>query len=409
MKQKVTKTINHLNLFSALVLTSATILSFSNALRIILFVFFFTYLIEFFLEKKWTGIHFDKKKIYFLIVLFFFALAPISGLFDDTPIYVKSLLERRYSLLGFSIIGIFGFNDKFKIKYFFNAIVIASFVAIIYLIFYRIGLNEFISNPLRSKLFNETRTIYVNGHMMFNFYLNISLISIWYIFSNYWKKLSWWKLSLYLPVSVLFLYILFISEGRSGFTEACILLFSFIFIKVWKLKKRRIAITLVILIPLVLLGIFSHHQRMSKKELTTEPRLFLWQSALSVIKEKPIFGYGISNAQEEFDVARTKYQTEEFRIWSQSLKNKILDSHNQYLQTTMEFGIVGLILLLIIYGFPLFLVDKNRRILTFLFVFLCSYHSIFDMFITGQFGTIYFLLIVLLLQTKDGLAKKIAE
>ena len=398
MNNYIKSAINYINLFSALVLTASTIFTFSDFTRVTLFIFFISYIIEVLMEKKWIGFILDKKRIYFLIMLIFFLLAPLSVLFDDSPKYFKFLYERRLALFGFSIIGLFGLNDKYNIKFFFQTIILISLIAISYLLFWRVGIYEFISNPDRSEIFNVARTQYVHGHMMFNFYLNISLIGIWYIFSNYWNKISPLKFTLYSLTILIFIFILFISEGRTGFTEASLLIMSFVFIEIWK-KNRKVAIGLVLIIPLVLFGLFSHHKRMSEKDLQTEPRIYLWQSAVSLIKEKPVFGFGVSNSQEEFDIERTKFQTEEFRIWSIDIKH--IDSHNQFLQTTMEFGFCGLLILLIVYVFPIFIVERKKLLLTLMIVGISLYHSIFDMFMTGQFGLIFCILISLLLLTKD--------
>ena len=151
--------------------------------------------------------------------------------------------------------------------------------------------------------------------------------------------------------------------------------------------------------PFILFGAISHHRRISKDSVETEPRLFLYKTAYSLIKEKPIFGYGLSDAQEKFDIERTKYQTESFRVWALTINN--IDSHNQYLQTTLEFGFIGLLLLLFIYYFPIFIVDNSRLTLLLLFSGLYSYHSIFDMFITGQFALVFSLIILLILNPES--------
>ena len=144
-----------------------------------------------------------------------------------------------------------------------------------------------------------------------------------------------------------------------------------------------------------------------QESLKAEPRIFLWESALSVIKEKPIFGYGISDAQEHFDIARTKFQTDEYREnWK---AHNLLDSHNQYLQTTMEHGIIGLIILLYIYIYPVFLADRNRKLFSFLLLFLCAYQSTFDMFITGKFSAIFCILVILILSVENNIVLKEPE
>lgn len=389
--------LNYINFISFLLIAAASIYTFSLIMRISLYLFFISYLFEIIVEKKWKYVQFEKKTIYFITIIGFFLIAPISGLFDDTPVYVNYLLERRLPLFGFAIVGIFGLNKLYNLKVLFKTMIISSFVAIIYLIFYRIGVKEFITNNLRADVFQDFRIKYVHGHMMFNFYLNLSIIGMWYILSSEWKKTSWFIISSYFMIFVLFIFILLISEGRTGFTEACLLILIGAFIELWK-WKRKAAIVLLILMPFILFGAISHHRRLNKDYVEIEPRFFLYKTAFYLIEEKPIFGYGLSDAQERFDIERTKYQSEFFRVWSQKINN--IDSHNQYLQTTLEFGIIGLILLLFIYYFPLLLANRNRQTLLILFIGLYSYHSIFDMFITGQFATVFSILMLSILNTE---------
>lgn len=402
MNQKIALTINYINLFSALSLAAISILSFTPLLRIVYYTFFISYFLELFLDKKWNNIHFDKKSVFYITMLFFFLLALISYPFDKTHLYFHILLNRRYSLLGFAFVGFFCVNKLFKINYFLNTFIITSVVVIIYLIFYRIGIFEFLLNDNRSEVFSSERIKYINNHMMFDFFLNISLISTWYILTMSWKRTIWWKRFLYF-VSLTVIYgILSISEGRSGFIAGSLLILSFIFFEMWK-RRKMIGIIIGLLIPFLLVGIISNHKRMSEKEIKAEPRIFLWKSAISVIKESPVIGYGISNAQEHFDIARTKYQTVEFN--DDSKKSKLLDSHSQYLQTTMEFGILGFLILIFLYVYPFFIADKNRKVFSALILLLCVNQSVFDMFITGQFSTLFCILMILILSVENNVAQ----
>ncbi len=149
------------------------------------------------------------------------------------------------------------------------------------------------------------------------------------------------------------------------------------------------------------MALISQNKRISEKAFKNEPRLFLWQTALSVIKDKPVFGYGINDGQVRFDETRPQYETEEFRTnWNSSSH---LDSHDQYLQTTLEFGALGMLSLLFLYFFPIFIVDKNKKFLAILILSLCAYQSIFDMFVTGPFSMLFGLIIVLLLSVENNI------
>jgi len=399
MNLKIKQLINYINLFSCILLV-ATSIYYYPAQKIAFILFFGSFIIELFSDQKWRKIKFDRRTFYFTIMFLFFLLALIYYPFDPSKKYFFGLLSKRLSVLGFAGVGFFGLNDKYKLSYFLNTLIISSVVAILYLIFYRIGIVSFILNPDRATVFTEQRILYVNSHMAFNFYLNISIVSIWFILTQSWRRTIWWKRYLYIGALTIDFGLLAISEGRSGFLAGIFVMFIFIFFEIWK-RKKSMGIIIGLLFPFFLFGVASLHKRMSEKMLEGEPRLFLWESAVSVIKDKPIAGYGISSAQEHFDVAREKYQTEEFRL--EGMKSYRLDAHDQYLQTTMEFGLIGLLILLFLYVFPIFIVEKNRKLFSFLILLLCAYQSVFDMFITGQFSSLFGILIVLILIVNNNL------
>ena len=400
MNLKIKQTINYINLFSCILLI-ATSICYYPVQKPAFYLFFISYFIEFLIEKKWEKISFDKKSIYFLVMIFFFLLVFIYYPFENTSKYFTWLIGRRLALLGFGLVGFFGVNSKYKLNYFLNTFIISSIIAILFIIFYRIGIVNFILNPEREMLFTNERILTINSHMVFNLFLNISLVSIWYILTRSWRRTKHWKLFLYVGALTLIFSILSISEGRSGFMTGILLMLSFIFYEIWK-RKKMIGIIVGFLVPFLFVGIVSQQKRMSENNIKTEPRIFLWKAAISVIKEKPVFGYGISNAQEQYDIARAKYENEQFKNeWKQI---RILTSHNQYLQTTMEFGIFGLIILLFLYSFPIYIADKNRKMFALFIIFPCIYESLFDVVITGlNYSTIFGILMVLILSVENNI------
>jgi O-antigen ligase len=400
MKQTFIQLINYLNLISALLLAAASIYYYPMQ-KLAFIVFFSSYFIEIFAEQKWKNIRLDKKTVYFSAMALFFILALLYQPFESSNKYFQILLEKRFPLLGVSIVAIFGVNKLYKLNYFLNTFIISAVVAIVYLAFVRMGVSEVLNNEDWQTVFAAHRIEYVNTHMVFNFYLNISLISIWYILTRSWRKTIWWKRYLYIAAMTVIFSALSISDGRSGFAMGILLMLCFLFFELWK-RRKALGIVVGLLIPFLLIGIAGNHKRMSEKALETEPRWFLWESALSVIKQKPVLGHGISDAQVEFDLTRPNFETEEYRHnWR---NNKRLDSHSQYLQTTMEFGIFGLIILLFLYVVPILIADKNRRMFAILLLVVCAYQSVFDLFITGNFSTLFGILVILILCVENNIA-----
>lgn len=399
MNQKFISILNYVNLYLALFLTTSLIYSYPIQKWFVI-LFFTSYIFEFITEKKWQRIHIDKTRIFYLFVATFILLAFAYYPFEKTNVYFGWLMQKRFALFGFASLGFFGVNNKFKLSYFLNTFIISSIISIFYLLFIRVGISEFISNPQRFEIFNGCRTEYVNMHRVFNLYLNISLISIWYILTRSWQKIITWKrIGYFAALAVIFLTLL-ISEGRSGFIAGLFLVLIIIFNEIRK-RGKIIAIIMSIFVILITLFVAIHHQGMSEKKFETDNRWFLWQSASEVIKESPLIGHGISDAQVHFDAARKKYQTEEYRLYFK--KCKVLDSHNQFLQTTMEFGIIGLLMLVLLYVCPSFIADKERKLFAFSLMFLCFLQSMFDPFINGPFASIFGLLLVLILTIKNDL------
>ena len=178
MNNNIIRIVNYFNLLSALILTVSIIFFQYNILKTGYLLFFGSYVVEIFVEQRWRNIKFDKRSIYFFGLLLFFLLAIIYLPFETSRKYTHLLLDKRLPLLGFSIVGIFGLNKKFKLSYFLNTFIVTSVGAIFYLVFFRVGISEFIHNPLRAELFTAQRVLWVNSHMMFNFYLNVSLIFV---------------------------------------------------------------------------------------------------------------------------------------------------------------------------------------------------------------------------------------
>jgi O-antigen ligase len=398
MREKITTIVNYINVVGLTVLSFILFFHYNLITMYSYLVFLISFVIEIFLERKWVNLNKSRNWMYFSLLMVFYLLGPISVLFDSTPKYAALLLPIRLPIIGFSVVGFFGLNDKFRLKYILWAFALSAITGICWLVFSKIGIHEFIHNPNRAVLFTDNRVKFLNNHMYFNFFMGLALSSVWYLafHTDLGRLKVIWKSAL-LIIGLTVFYILSISEGRSGFLAGCAVLAIISFWELWNFKKK-LAIGFLVLAPILFFVGVKHHRRMSDQEIKSEPRLFLWKSALPVIFESPIIGHGISNAQEKYDVSRTHFQTEEYRMWNISAFH--LDCHNQYLQTGMEFGVLGLILLLLLYLYPIFIKrrDSWQTLLVLCFMSLSCNQSMFDMFITGQFCAIFCLLTVVSMQ-----------
>lgn len=399
MLKKLSISINYINLISCIYLAAASI-CYTSVQQIGFYFFFISFFFEIFLDRKWLNFKIDKIKIYFLILLLFFLLIFLYHPFEGSNKYFLRLVELRLALFGFAVVGFFGVNKLYKLEYIANAFIVSSVIAILFLVFDAVGIKEFIANPKRAELINQMRKIYINSHLVFNVYLNISLVFCWYYLFKV-KELRYKKIKLpfYIIAVILIIYILLISEGRMGLLTCMSMLLLIIGVNLWKLRKLYVYI-LILFAPFVVWILVSSHKRMTPLELKNDPHTPIWNAAIDVAKNQPLIGYGASRAQEEFDVSFDKFLPKEYKDgWKES---RILHCQNQFLQTYMEFGIIGIMLLIYIVTAPLVLVEKGRRFLSFLMMYVIVAQFTTEIVLTFQgYPVIFGLLTLMIIVLKD--------
>lgn len=128
-----------------------------------------------------------------------------------------------------------------------------------------------------------------------------------------------------------------------------------------------------------------------KNEVTsTGIRLVLWENSLELIKESPVFGYGIGDNQELFAL---QMESKGYFILAQKKTN----CHNQYLQFLLSIGVVGLsfFVLSILWLFSFFYKNKAYLGIALVSFFLMVFVS--ESFLERQNGIITYALFVSLL------------
>lgn len=397
LQEKIGIGISYLPVFVSLCILSLAIIRVKDFWSVLLSI---SFIVDFIYNKKYKDFKMSRERIYYCTIILFFLLFYIYYPFEKDTKYTLFLLDKRYFLIVGAFCGFLGLNERHKLSYYLKTIIITAVISILYLIFIRIGFLNFLLSENRANLFTHARIVYLNNHMVFNLYMNLAIICIWYIVKHQYKQLQKWKIFLYIIVFLIMYYILSISEGRSGFLMSLFII-SFLLLKeIWQRKKYLIIIALSGLSALVYTEI-SHHQRISEKQIKGEPRLFLWKNAIKVIQENPFLGKGASSAQVAFDNQRASSTDETYKnFWT---PYDFVDSHNQYIQTTMEFGLLGLCLLLFIYFYPLILAQKQRKIFAFLVTTVLAFQSVFDMFITGQFVHLFLLCTFMITLCKDDI------
>ncbi|MDF2190805.1 O-antigen ligase family protein [Paraflavitalea sp. CAU 1676] len=90
-------------------------------------------------------------------------------------------------------------------------------------------------------------------------------------------------------------------------------------------------------------------------------RRLTWESALELWKERPVLGYGLKGAG---DALVKKYEEKHFQLGVPERYN----SHNQYLETAIRSGAIGLLILLALIAIPLWSAIRQKKTLLLLVI-----------------------------------------
>jgi len=403
MKNNMHKTILHSCSVIGLVWTLCVCVFYTDLVPSVLLygglsLFLVSWCIEFVMERQWQTKP-AREWIFFSLLIVFFLWALLYWPWDG-QVYFSHHLTQRLPLLAFGLVGLFGLNESHSRATMINAMVLTSVCSVLFIISKAGWQADFMSME-RTRQIAQVRIEYINAHMGFNFFLNSTLIGMWYLLFHAERKPRLWQKIVYPIAAVIIFYALLMSDGRSGFFMGLAIVGMMSNIEIYRWRKWVGACYTVVALT-CLLAISAMHPRINSEKLTTDMRYNYWKVAGELIREKPVFGYGMSRAQEEFDQVNMKYASEEIKYFWTVQHTHYVDCHNQYIQTTLEYGIIGLLLLLAIYLSPLYICwGRHEWWLAFFFTLISMGQSIFDMFLTGRLNMIYCILLLMTIRIKN--------
>ncbi len=126
-----------------------------------------------------------------------------------------------------------------------------------------------------------------------------------------------------------------------------------------KLKRFRYykLFSVLALIPVIIVVFYFYHQ----KEDSADGRFLIWRVSSEMIKDKPVFGHGYGAFQAKY----MDYQAEYFKKNPNSkyaiLADNVKQPFNEFIKVAVEFGIVGLVVILSIILFLLWEIIKYKN------------------------------------------------
>ena len=116
---------------------------------------------------------------------------------------------------------------------------------------------------------------------------------------------------------------------------------------------------------------------------STQSRILIWDISLDLIKEKPFFGYGSGDSK----LALTKqYKNHNLGF----LLDKQFNAHNQYLQSTLDGGLIAGVILLLMLFVPLVLCFKKKQNLYAIFIGILALNFFSEAMLETQSGVIFY-------------------
>ncbi|MBM1105261.1 O-antigen ligase family protein [Aurantibacter crassamenti] len=196
-----------------------------------------------------------------------------------------------------------------------------------------------------------------------------------------------------------FFFILAILFNRTGIITSILVTTYFVLLYFKKQGNLKFIMGFIILFCLIMSYIFTRpivRQKFSEiinQDFVGETdysngissRLLSWQCSIENIKGAGFFGYGIDKSTMILtDCYKSKLSVNSIQYTNE------YNSHNQFLQTIMNFGILGLLLLLSIYGGLLYVGIKNKdSLLIFYFIILLIF-GMTESFLIRQWGLVFF-------------------
>ena len=321
------------------------------------------FVVDYLVNMRWQVWQWSRDKWIYIVFVLFYLCIPLRQLFDLPGDWLFANKIETY--LSFLIIGVLGFaggNHTMRLEYVAATMLLSclSMAGVLCHAMWNIPLTDFASWQAQ---LNLQRIAHINSHMVVNVYSNMTLVfCMWTLLRSQCRPWLKWLIGVLMAGVVIGLTI---SEGRVG-QITLVLLVAFA-VGAWLVHTHRIRWIVPGLVGVGLLAcaLWMLNPRYHEYSMQNNARMRIWPVATRMIQEKPLFGWGVSAARQEF--VRRGMEDEDFRIYyllefeASSMERhgkvnyQVIHPHNAFLETWMEFGVVGVILFLLCLLLPILL------------------------------------------------------
>ncbi|MHA7059263.1 O-antigen ligase family protein [Aquimarina sp. M1] len=361
-----------------------------------------------------SGKKFDSGNKIVLLFPLYFVMMLISLLYTENISDGYDLIQRSLSLLLFPLIFLYVKEDASTVRKLFDflllGLVISFFLNFSIAIY---NVMAIIKGGFSFEISMGDLSVFIdaltNGWNYFvgdefSKLINPSYLSLYIllVLSYYLKKRLDTSLRTFLVV-ILFLYIFLLASIAAYLT---LIIMSLLLIFDIKNKSRKHTMFIMFFLGLLIFlnnpRVFDFYSKVRAFGNTTEhanstserARLLSWSASLELIKEAPILGYGIGDAN---DVLIKRYKKLGYTFNFENTYN----AHNQFLQTFLQTGVLGFGALVSIF---ILLAVRMRRSPNEFSVFLILFISlIFESMLVRFNGIVFFSIVIPLLLKKRSI------
>ena len=338
----------------------------------------------FLIALKYNYLHPFRNKTEFLLVILIFLTSLISAFTYVNYGHLITGYTRQLSVILIVFIPLV-LNNKYDYTDYFHIGYILSILTLIYIMYIS---NQFSLQNFASEIVQRDKfLINANTYSYLMFFANFSLF---YLFQKYKNR---FLLILLIIIPVLFVIVSFVTQSRSGML---ILILSNVIYwllinkiekptKIQKLLRALTVILILFFLAFQFWGLYQNSTIKNRFDVTgnrVDARELLIIEAFDVFTENIIFGVGLDQIPNYTSIRQF--------------------SHNSYVEILAEQGIIGGVLLLLLFGLPLrqciiYLLKNPKDMilkLNLLFLVMFYFYNIFYPFYKFGFSMLYFFLIL---------------
>ncbi|NVO11237.1 MAG: O-antigen ligase family protein [Bacteroidales bacterium] len=348
------------------------------------------------------------------LLIFFWFLHLFSVLYSINWQYGLLDVQEKLSFLVFPLFFItYSTSNRIKVinilKIFLLGCLVSSIVCITNAFHNSIsfGASGLVFNPIPKEVWWENYFLYyrfsfLNHPSYLSMFFTFSIAILFLLIKN--NQLTNKFTLLYVFTILYFTFMNYLLSSRVGlFATSVVEVIGFIWI-----FYRRVSILLKILvvsiIPIFLIVFIGMNKRINQIDKTNsniyesrtslnyyvskvfDERMEIWRCIPPLVVEKPIFGYGVGDAKP----ALQKEYEKKGLIDNLKLK---YNAHNQFLETLVGLGFIGLFSLLLLLVYPIFMVvRKKNNFIELMFLGILSINFLFESIFERVTGVIFFAL-----------------